>query len=152
MPQSPWCRRWTACLGRGRLQRIGVHFWNGNTTQLSSVDLGRTLQKLLAAFCTFRRQIFPDGNRNRCTHTLLHLLLQRKMRRTLQVDVHWKASTERMQGDTDLRFCTFTCRELTRFPLCCHFTTCYVSRGKKSVPELNDQPTYDVSKGDDCNW
>ena len=68
MPQSPRCGRWTACLGGGRLQRNGVHFWNGNTTQLSSIDLGRTLRKLLAAFRTFRRQISPDGNRIRCTH------------------------------------------------------------------------------------
>jgi len=53
-----------------------------------SIDLGRTLRKLLAEFRTFRRQISPDENRNPCTHTLLHFLLQREMRRTLQVDVH----------------------------------------------------------------
>ena len=57
-----------ACLGQGRLQRIGVHFWNGNTTQMSWIDLGRTLRKLLAAFRMFRHQFSPDGNRNRCTH------------------------------------------------------------------------------------
>jgi len=31
-PRSPQCGRWMACLGGGRLQRIGIHFWNGNTT------------------------------------------------------------------------------------------------------------------------
>ena len=41
-------------LGGCRLQRIGVHFWNGNTTQMSSIDLGRTLRKLLAAFRKFQ--------------------------------------------------------------------------------------------------
>ena len=59
---------WMACLGGGCLQRIGIHFWNRNTTQMSSIDLGRTLQKLLAAFCTFQHQFSPDGNRNWCTH------------------------------------------------------------------------------------
>jgi len=41
----------------------------------------------------------------------------------LQVDVHWKASTEQTRRDTDLRFCTYTCTELTHVPLCCHFAT-----------------------------
>ena len=67
--QSPRCGRWTACLGGGRLQTIGINFWNGNTTHMSSIDLGRTLRKLLAAFCTFQHQFSPDGNRNRGTHT-----------------------------------------------------------------------------------
>jgi len=35
---------------------------------MSSIDLGRTLRKLLAAFHTFQRQFSPDGNRNWCTH------------------------------------------------------------------------------------
>ena len=68
VPRSPWCGRWTACLGGGRLQRIGVHFGNGNTTQMSLMDLGRTLRKLLATFRTFQHQFSQDGNRNRCTH------------------------------------------------------------------------------------
>jgi len=68
MPWSPQCGRWTACLGRGRLQRISVHFWNRNTTQMSLTDLGRTLRKLLAAFHTFQHQFSPEGNRNQCTH------------------------------------------------------------------------------------
>ena len=59
---------WMACLGGDNLERIGVHFWNGNTTQMSSIYLGRTLQKLLAAFRTFQHWFSPDGNRNRCTH------------------------------------------------------------------------------------
>jgi hypothetical protein len=66
--QSPQCGRWTAFLGGGRLQRIGVHFWNWNTTEMSSIDLSRTLRKLLAAFRTFQHQFSPDGNRNWCTH------------------------------------------------------------------------------------
>ena len=47
-----------------------------------------------------------------------------------------------MRGDTDLRFCTYTCTELPSVPLCCHFATYYNFPKKKSVPELNDQPTY----------
>jgi hypothetical protein len=64
---SPRCGRWTTCLGGGRLQRIGIHFWNGNTTQMPSIDLGRTLRKLLAAFRTFQHQFSPGGIRNWCT-------------------------------------------------------------------------------------
>ena len=48
-----------------------------------------------------------------------------------------------MRGDTDFWFCTYTCTELTYVPLCCHFATYYSFPGKKSVLELNDQPTYD---------
>jgi hypothetical protein len=58
------------------------------------------------------------------------------------VDVHPRTSTERMKGDTDLRFCTYTCTDLPRVPLCCHFATYYKLPEKKSDPELNDQPTY----------
>jgi len=47
-----------------------------------------------------------------------------------------------MRGDTDLWFCTYTCTELPRVPLCCHFATYYNFPEKKSDPELNDQPTY----------
>jgi len=47
-----------------------------------------------------------------------------------------------MWGDTDLRFCTYTCIELPHVPLYCHFATYYSFPGKKSVLELNDQPTY----------
>jgi len=151
VPQSPRYGRWKACLGGGHLQRIGVHYWNGNTTQMSSIDLGRTLRKLLAAFCTFQHQFSPDGNRNRCTHTAALSPPSWNATYTV-VDVHPRASTEGMQGDTNLRFCTYTCTELPRVPLCCHFAT-YCSfpekksvpeffPEKKSVPELNDQPTY----------
>ena len=68
VPRSPRCGRQTAYLSGGHLQRIGVHFWNWNTTQMSSINLGRTLRKLLAAFRTFQHQFSPDRNRNRCTH------------------------------------------------------------------------------------
>jgi len=74
-------------------------------------------------------------------HTLLHFL-HREMRRTL-VDVNPRASTERMRGDIDHRFCTYSCTELQRVPFCCHFATYY--NPKKIVPELNDQPTYIAS-------
>jgi len=50
------------------LQRIVVHFLNGNTTQMSSINLGRTLRKLLAAFHTFQHHFSPDGNGNWCIH------------------------------------------------------------------------------------
>jgi len=49
------------------------------------------------------------------------------------VDGHPRASTEQMWGDTDLQFCTYTCTELPRVPLCCHFTTYYSFPEKKSV-------------------
>ena len=68
VPRPPRCGRWTACLGGGCLQRIGVHFWNGNTNQMSLINLGRTLWKLLAAFRMFQHQFSPDGSRNWCTH------------------------------------------------------------------------------------
>ena len=139
VPWSPWCGRWKACLGKGRLQRISVYFWNRNTTHVSSVDLGRTLQKLLAAFRTFQHQFSPDGNRNQCTHAAALSHPSWNATRTV-VDVHARASTERMRRDTNLQFCTYTCTELPRIPLCCHFATCYSFPEKKSVPELNDQP------------
>jgi hypothetical protein len=69
VPRSPQCGRWMACLDGGRLQRIGVHFFNCYSTQMSSIDLGRTLRKLLPAFRTFQHQFSPDGNRNWYTHT-----------------------------------------------------------------------------------
>ena len=108
--------------------------------------LDRLRQDSPKAACSISYVSAPDFPRRKQksmdTHTLLHFIVHREMRRTLQVDVHWKTSTERMRGDTYLRFCTYTCRELTRFPLCCDFATCYSFPGKKSVPGLNDQPTY----------
>jgi hypothetical protein len=68
MPWSPRCGRWMACLGGGCLQRIGVHFWNENTTQMSSINLGKTLWKLLAAFHTFQHQIF-SRQKQKSMHT-----------------------------------------------------------------------------------
>ena len=143
MPRSPRCGRWKACLGGGHLQRIGVHFWNRNTTQMSLIDLGRTLRKLLAAFRTFQHQFSPDGNRNQCTHVAALSPPSWNATHTV-VDVYPRASTEQMRGDTDLRFCTYTCTELPRVPLYCHFATYYSFPEKKSVPELNDQPTYHI--------
>ena len=75
-------------------------------------------------------------------HTLLNFLLHREMRRTLQIDVHLKASTEQMRGDTDFRLCKYTCTELPPVLPCYHFAASYSFPEKKSVPELNDQPTY----------
>jgi len=74
MPRSPRCGRRTACLGGGCLQRIGIHFWNGNSTQMSSIDLGKTLRKPLAAFHTFQHQFYPDKNKNKCTHAAAFFL------------------------------------------------------------------------------
>ena len=127
---SSVCVWWKACLGGGRLQRIGVHFWNGNTTQMSSIDLGRTLRKLLAAFRTFQHQFSPDGNRNQYTHAAVLSLPSWNATHTV-ADVHPRASTERIRGDTDLRLCTYTCTELPRVPLFCHFATYY------NFPEKN---------------
>jgi len=141
VPRSPRFGRWKACLGGVRLQRIGVHFWNGNINQISSIDLGRTLRKLLAAFRTFQHHFSPYGNRNQCTHTAALSPPSWNATHTV-IDVHPRASTERIRGDNDLRFCTYTCRELPRVPICCHFATFYSFPGNKSVPELNDQPRY----------
>ena len=127
--------------GRGAFQRIGVHFWNCITIHMSSMDLSRTLRKLLAAFRTFQHQFPPDRNRNQCTHAAVFSPPSWNATHTV-VDVHPRASTERMRGDTDLQFCTYTCTELPRVPLCCHFAMYYNFPEKKSVPELNDQPTY----------
>jgi len=69
-------------------------------------------------------------------HTLLHFSLHCEMRRTLQVDVHWKASTQRMRGGTDFRFCTYTWTELPHVPLCCHFATYYSFPEKKISPRI----------------
>ena len=99
------------------------------------------LQKLLAAFRTFQHQFSPDVNRNQCTHAAALSPPSWNATHTV-IDVYPRASTERMLGDTDLRFCTYNCTELLRVALCCHFATYYNFPEKKSVPELNDQPTY----------
>ena len=103
------------------------------------------LQKLLAAFRTFQHQFSPDRNRNQCTHAAALSPPSWNATNTV-VDIHPRASTEQMQGDTDLWFCTSTCTELPRVPPCCHFATYYNFPEKKSVPELNDQPTYMSNK------
>jgi hypothetical protein len=127
------------------LQRIGVHFWNRNTTQMSSIDLGRTLRKLLVAFHTFQHQFSPDGNRNWSTHAAelspplwdaVHTTGRCSLRGfhranagrywlpVMQVHLHRVA----------------TCPAL--LPLCCVFSF----PQKTSVPELNDQSSYTYTK------
>ena len=54
--------------GRGLSSKDRRPLRNGNTNQMSSMVLGRTLRKLLAAFRVFQHQFSPDGNRNQCTH------------------------------------------------------------------------------------
>ena len=86
--------------------------------------------------------VFLKRNRNQSTHAAA--LYPPSWNATITfVDVHPRASTERMRGDTDFRFCTYTCTELPHVPLCCHFATYYNFR-KKTVSELNDQPTYNT--------
>ena len=85
---------------------------------------------------------FPQTETEIDAHTLLNFLLHREMRRTPQIDVHLEASTERMQGDTGFQLCKYTCTELPPVLPCCHFAAYYSFPEKKSVPELNDQPTY----------
>jgi hypothetical protein len=51
--------------------------------------------------------------------------------RTLQVDVHLEASTERMRGDTGFRLCKYTCTELPPDLPCCQFAAYYRFPGKK---------------------
>ena len=95
----------------------------------------------ISSFRTLQHQFSRDGNRNQCTHAAALSPPLWNATHTV-VDVHLRASTERMRGDTDLRFCTYTCAELPRVPLCCNFATYYNFPEKKSVPDLNDQPTY----------
>jgi hypothetical protein len=108
---------------------------------MSSITLGRTLQKLLAVFVHFSTS-FPQTETEIDAHTLLNFLLHREMRRTLQVDIHWEASIERMQGDTIFRLCKYTCRELPPVLPCYHFAAYYSFPPKKSVLELNYQSSY----------
>jgi len=102
---------------------------------MSSIDLGRTLRKLLAAFRTFQPQFSPDRNRNQCTHAAALSPPLWNATHTV-VDVHPRASTEPMQGDTDLRYCTYTCTELPRVPFCCHFAMYYTFPEKKISPGI----------------
>jgi hypothetical protein len=147
VPLSPQCGRWTAFLGGGRLRRIGVHFWNGNATQMSSNDLGRTLRKLLAALRTFQHQFSPDVNRNCCTHAAAlpppwwdatNTACRRSLKgfhranvgryRPPVLHIHLK------RVDTYPHYVATSLRII-------------VSREKNSVPESNDQPTYTFPPG-----
>jgi hypothetical protein len=78
---------------------------------------------------------------------LLNFLLHREMQRTLQVDVHLEASTERMQGDTGFQLRKYTCTELPPILPRCHFAAYYSFPKRKSVLELNDQPSYNEFLG-----
>ena len=108
---------------------------------MSSIDLGRTLRKLLAAFRTFQHQFSPDGNRNQCTHAAALSPASCNATHTV-VDVHPRASTKRMREIPTSGFA----RTLVQS---CHVShsvaislRIIISRKKKSVPELNDQLTY----------
>lgn len=48
------CRRWIVFFDGGRLQRISIHYWNGDTTQMSGINLDRTLQKEISDVRNFR--------------------------------------------------------------------------------------------------
>jgi len=73
---------------------------------------------------------------------LLNFLLHRELQHTLQIDVHLEASTEQMRGDTGFQLCKYTCTELPPVLPCYHFAAYYSFPEKKSVRELNDQPSY----------
>ena len=107
---------------------------------MSSIDLGLS-ESCLQHFIRFSTS-FPQTETEIDAHTLLNFLLHRELRHTLQVDVHLEASTERMRGDTGFRLCKYTCTELPPILPCCHFAVYYSFPEKKSVPELNDQPSY----------
>jgi hypothetical protein len=130
---------WPAWAG-GRLQRIVINFWNGNTTQMSSIDLGRTLRKLLAAFRTFQHQFSPDGNRNWWTHTAelsppswdaTHTASRRSVRGFHRANAgRYRLPVMQVH--------------LHSFHLSCLVATSLriiASPKRKSVPELNDQPS-----------
>ena len=87
---------------------------------------------------------FPQTETEIDAHTLLNILLHYEIWRTLLVDVHREASTERMRGDTGFWFCKYTCREFPHVLPCCHFAAYYSFPRKKSVPELNDQSSYKI--------
>jgi len=48
-----------------------------------------------------------------------------------------------MRGDTGFILCKYTCTELPPVLPFCHFAAYYSFPEKKSVPELNDQRTYE---------
>jgi len=102
---------------------------------MSSINLAGLSKSYLQHFVRFSTS-FPQTETEIGAHTLLHFSLHREMRRTLQVDVHLNASTERMRVDTDLEFCTCTCTELTRVPLCSHYAMYYSFPGKKISPGI----------------
>ena len=108
---------------------------------MSSVDLGRTLRSCLQHFVRFSTS-FPQTETEIDAHTLLNFLLHSEMRLTLQIDVHIEASTERMRRDTGFQLCKYICTELLPVLPCYHFAAYYSFPEKKSVAELNDQPTY----------
>jgi hypothetical protein len=85
---------------------------------------------------------FPQTQTEIDVHMLLNFLHHHEMRHTLQVDIHLEASTERIRGDTGFRLCKYTCTELPPVLPCCHFAAYYSFPEKRSVPELNDQPSY----------
>ena len=98
------------------------------------INLGRTLRKLLVAFRTFQHQFSPDRNRKWWTHAAE--LSPPSWDDTLQVDVHWEASTDQMWGDTGFRLCTYTCTELPPVLPCCHFAAYRSFPEKKICPGI----------------
>ena len=141
VPCSPRCGRWTVCLGRAHLQRTGIHFWNGNTTQMCWIDLGRTLRKLLAAFRTFQHQFSPGGNRNLCTHAaelsfpswdVMHNAGMRSLRGFHRVNA----------GRYRLLVMQVHLHRVATCPACCHFAAYYSLPEKELDLELNEQSSY----------
>jgi len=75
------CGRWKTCKGGGRLQRIALNFWNGNTTQRFDC-LRQDSPKTACSISNVSAPVFPRRKQVN-SHTLLHFLLHREMRRTL---------------------------------------------------------------------
>ena len=127
--------------GQGSSSKDRHPFWNGNTTHMCLINLGRTLRKLLAAFCTFQHQFSPGGNRNLCTHAaelsppswdVMHNAGRRSLRGFRRVNA----------GRYRLLVMQVHLHRVATCPACCHFAAYYSLPEKESDVELNDQSSY----------
>lgn len=86
-------------------KRSASTFKPGKATEMSSVDSGRTHQKLTTAFHELQLQ-FSLREKQKSMHTLAVLFLVHvEMRQNLQVCVHFEIYAVRMNEDNEFRFC-----------------------------------------------
>ena len=124
--------RWTACLGAVVFKGSASTFEMGIPLRCPWLTQAVLSESCLQHFVRFSTS-FPQTETEIDTHALVNFLLHREMRRTLQVDVLWEASTEWVRGDTGFRLCKYTCAELPPVLPCCHFTAYYNFPEKKKI-------------------